>query len=88
MAADILYIGPPARWPCLVAAARYSATAAGAAHLEVFLGATAAGAAQLEVFLGATAAGAARLEVFLTGTARKRQCFGESDPARDRHGDR
>ena len=33
---------------------------------------------------GATAAGAAQLEVFLTGTARTSQCFGESDPARDR----
>ena len=33
---------------------------------------------------GATAEGAAQLEVFLTGTARTRQCFGESDPARDR----
>ena len=46
----------PARWPSSVAAARY----------------------------GATAAGAAQLEVFLTGTARTRQCFGESDSARDR----
>ena len=33
----------------------------------------------------ATAAGAAQLEVFLTGTARTRQCFCESDPARDCH---
>ena len=29
--------GPPARWPCPEAAARYGATAAGAAQLEVFL---------------------------------------------------
>ena len=29
--------GPRARWPCQVAAARYCATAAGAAQLEVFL---------------------------------------------------
>ena len=51
--------GPPARWPCPVAAARYCATGARAAQLEVFL----------------------------TGTSRTRQCFSESDPARDRHGD-
>ena len=31
----------------------------------------------------ASAAGAAQLEVFLTQMARTRQCFGESDPARD-----
>ena len=36
-----LYIGPPARWPCPVAAARYCAAAAGAAQLEVFLTGTA-----------------------------------------------
>ena len=51
-----LHIGPQARWPCPVAAARYRATAALAAQHEVFL----------------------------AGTARTRQCFGESDPARDR----
>ena len=36
---------------------------------------------------GATAAGAGQLEVVMTGTARTRQCFGESDPTQDRHGD-
>ena len=30
---------------------------------------------------------AAQLKVFLTGTARTRHCFGESDPARERHCD-
>ena len=37
-----LYNGPPALWPSPVAAARYCATAAGAAQLEVFLTGTAA----------------------------------------------